>query len=408
MQTRAALESTPGPKSVHRLGSDAPLVAVEGGPVVPRAAGGLPASPSAPGPTGERAAPARRVVRRPPAAAALGALLALLVASLLGGAAFGAVALPADALVKMTLNQVLGTQLPATWQPQDERIFFLIRLPRVIGAAIVGAALASAGVLFQGLLRNPLADPYALGVSGGAALGGAVGFLAATRFSVLGFSSVAVLAFVGALGAMSLVYSLARVGGRAPVVNLLLAGFAVSALMGYTVSFLLILNDRVQLNLPRVYGWLLGGISVTEWSQLWAAGAMLLAATGGGWVLGRSLDALSLGEEAAQQLGIAVEWDKRLVIVLGSLLTAAAVAIGGLIGFVGLFAPHVARLLVGPGHRLLLPSAALLGAAFLVLADLLARSLLPPTEIPVGILTAFVGGPFFLWLLRRQRREYRL
>ena len=203
-------------------------------------------------------------------------------------------------------------------------------------------------------------------------------------------------------------YSLARVGGRAPVVNLLLAGFAVSSVMGYAVSLLLIVNDRLQLNLPRVYGWLLGGVSVSQWGQLTVALPVVVLAAFGGWLLGQSLDALSLGEESAQQLGIAVERDKRLVIVLGSLLTGVAVALGGLIDFVGLFAPHVMRLIVGPRHRVLLASALLAGASFLVLADLLARSLLAPTEIPVGILTAFVGGPFFLWLLRRERHEYRL
>jgi iron complex transport system permease protein len=347
-------------------------------------------------------------MRRPAAPLVLGVLMLLLGASLLFAAAFGAVALRPDDLLRMSLNHLFGAHFAPTWRPQDEAIFFAIRLPRVAGAAVVGAALASAGVLFQGLLRNPLADPYALGVSGGAALGGALGFLLSLSFTILGFNPVPVLAFVGALIAMSLVYALARTGGRAPIVTLLLAGFAVSAIMGYAVSFLLILNDRLQLNLPRVYGWLLGGISVTQWSQLEVALGMVLVAMVGGWLLRHSLDALSLGEESAQQLGVAVESDKRLVILLGSVLTGAAVALGGLIGFVGLFAPHVTRVLVGPRHGLLLPAAALLGAAFLVLADLLARSMLPPTEIPVGILTAFVGGPFFLWLLRRERREYRV
>jgi iron complex transport system permease protein len=345
---------------------------------------------------------------RPPVGVVLGLLTIALLASLLFAAAFGAVQLRPDDLLRMTLNHIPGFSFTPTWRPQDEAIFFSIRLPRVAGAALVGAALATAGVLFQGLLRNPLADPYALGVSGGAALGGAVGFLLSVSFTFVGFSTVPVLAFVGALVAMSLVYGLARSGGRAPIVTLLLAGFAVSAMMGYAVSFLLILNDRLQLNLPRVYGWLLGGISVTQWSQLAAAVSMVGAAMLGGWLLRHSLDALSLGEESAQQLGIAVESDKRLVILLGSVLTGAAVALGGLIGFVGLFAPHVTRILVGPRHGVLLPAAALTGAAFLVLADLLARAILAPTEIPVGILTAFVGGPFFLWLLRRERREYRV
>jgi iron complex transport system permease protein len=332
----------------------------------------------------------------------------LLVVAMLLAAAFGAVALAPNSLVPMTINHLLDARLPVTWSPQEEAIFFAIRLPRVAGAAAVGAALAGAGVLFQGLLRNPLADPYALGVSGGAALGGAAGFLLSLSFGVLGFSPVPLLAFVGAVAAMFIVYGLARVGGRAPIVNLLLAGFAISAIMGYSVSFLLILNDRLQLNLPRVYGWLLGGVSVTQWSQLALVVPLVLVALCGGWMLGYTLDAIGLGEEAAQQLGIPVERDKRSIIVLGSLLTAAAVAVGGLIGFVGLFAPHVTRLIVGPSHRRLLPAAALLGATFLVLADLLARAVLAPTEIPVGILTAFVGGPFFLWLLRRERREYRV
>src|SRR5712691_7560907 len=243
-----------------------------------------------------------RAVARPASPLVFAVLIVALGAALLFAAAFGAVRLRPDDLLRMTLNHLVGTRFEPTWRPQDEAIFFAIRLPRVAGAAIVGASLAAAGVLFQGLLRNPLADPYALGVSGGAALGGALGFLLSLSFSFLGFSPVPILAFGGALLAMSLVYGLARSGGRAPVVTLLLAGFAVSAMMGYAVSFLLILNDRLQLNLPRVYGWLLGGISVTQWGQLGVAVAMVGAAIVGGWLLRHSLDALSLGEESAQQL----------------------------------------------------------------------------------------------------------
>jgi len=308
----------------------------------------------------------------------------------------------------MTLNRLGLVQVAATWRPQDEVILFDLRLPRVIAAALVGLALATAGALFQGLLRNPLADPFLIGTSGGASVGAIVGILVASPLAILGFGLVPLAAFVGALAATALVYQLARIGGRTPTVTLLLAGFAVSTLLSYLVSFLLIANDRLQLNLPRIYAWLLGGISVTAWSQLAFIGPIILLVALGAIGLGRSLNAFSLGEDTAERLGIAVERDKRLIVATGALLTASAVTLGGMIGFVGLVVPHVLRLLVGPDHRLLVPSSALAGASFLVCSDLLARTILSPSELPVGILTAFLGGPYFLYLLHRSRREYRL
>jgi iron complex transport system permease protein len=348
------------------------------------------------------------VLWRPSAALVLGLLVVVLAVAVLLGALLGSVAIAPGALGQMTLNRLGVATFVVTWRPQDEVIFFDLRLPRVVGAALVGMALASAGALFQGLLRNPLADPYVIGTSGGASLGAAVGILLSTPATLLGFGLVPVAAFAGALASTALVYRLARIGGRTPAVTLLLAGFAVSTVLGYTVSFLLIVNDRLQLNLPRLYAWLLGGIAVNEWSQLAVIGPLILlvsvAAGGFGW----SLNALSLGEDAAARLGVPVERDKRLLIVAGSLLTAAAVSLSGMIGFVGLIIPHVVRLLCGPDHRLLIPAAALGGAIFLVMADLLARTVLSPAEVPVGILTAFLGGPYFLYLLRSGRREYRL
>jgi iron complex transport system permease protein len=206
---------------------------------------------------------------------------------------------------------------------------------------------------------------------------------------------------------MVLVYRLSRVAGRTPVVTLLLAGFAVSIILGYTMSFLLIVNDRLRLNTPFIYSWLLGGISVAHWAQVGTIAFVVAIGSALAFALARSLNALSLGEEYAQHLGIAVEPHKAAIIAVGSLLTAAAVSGGGLIGFVGLIVPHFLRLLFGPNHTRLLPLAALGGAAFLVTADLLTRTIMPPTELPVGILTAFVGGPAFLLLLRRSKREYR-
>ncbi|MFN3652683.1 MAG: FecCD family ABC transporter permease [Armatimonadota bacterium] len=345
-----------------------------------------------------------RLLRRLPISLVLLGLLALLLAAIAAAAAYGQVAIPPGRVLAMVLARLgLGG---GGWAPEEEAILFTLRLPRVVGAAIVGAALATAGALFQGLLRNPLADPYVVGTSGGAALGAVLGMLLGGQASVLGLGIVPAAAFVGALAAMLVVVQVASIGGRLPVVTVLLTGFALSTMLGYTVPLLLVLDDRLQLQLPRVYGWMLGGISVSGWPQLALLGALVLGGILGGIGMARTLNAFSLGEDGAARLGIDVERDKRVVLALGSLLTAAAVTLGGLIGFVGLLVPHVLRLLCGPDHRRLLPAAALGGAAFMVLADLAARSVRPPTEIPVGILTAFLGGPFFLWLLRRTKKEY--
>jgi iron complex transport system permease protein len=344
--------------------------------------------------------------RRPPAAPVLVLLSVLLVGAVGVGVAYGSIRIPPVRAGRILLAHLGWVPGGAAGTPQEEAILLTLRLPRVLAAALVGAALATAGALFQGLLRNPLADPYVVGTSGGAALGAVVGMLLGTRISVLGFGIVPLAAFGGALGAMALVVQLAGVGGRLPVVTVLLAGFAVSTLMGYTVSLLLFLSDRLQVELPRIYGWLLGGIAVTGWSQLAVVGPLIGLAVLAALGLAHSLNAFSLGEEGAARLGIAVERDKRVILAAGALLTAAAVSVSGLIGFVGLIVPHVIRLVCGPDHRVLLPASALGGASFLVMADLLARSVVPPAELPVGIVTAFLGGPFFLWLLRRSRHEY--
>lgn len=343
--------------------------------------------------------------RRPAAAVVIVVLLVLLLGAIAVGVAYGSVRIPPARAARILIAHLTGAAGSAAETPQ-ETILLTLRLPRVLAAALVGAALATAGALFQGLLRNPLADPYVVGTSGGAALGAVVGMLVGTRVSVLGFGIVPLAAFGGALAAMALVVQLAGVGGRLPVVAVLLAGFAVSTLMGYTVSLLLFLSDRLQVQLPRIYGWLLGGIAVTGWSQLQVVGPLIGLAVLAAFGLAHALNAFSLGEEGAARLGIAVERDKRRILTAGALLTAAAVSVSGLIGFVGLIVPHVIRLICGPDHRVLLPAAALGGASFLVLADLLARGIAPPAELPVGIVTAFLGGPFFLWLLRRSRRDY--
>jgi len=333
-------------------------------------------------------------------------LLALCLVMVLAAGA-GAVAIPGREVLSILWNRLGLTQASSHWPASHEVILLQIRFPRVLGAALVGAALSCAGALFQGLLRNPMADPFIIGTSGGAALGGALGVLLAARVSLLGFGAVPALAFLGALGAMVVVYRLSRIGGQTPVVNLLLAGFAMSVILSYAMSLILILNDRLQLNTRVVYAWLLGGIAVSRWSQVGVIALLVLSGTALSCAFGRSLNALSLGDETAQQLGIPVERHRAAIIAVGAVLTAAAVSGGGLIGFVGLIVPHFLRLLFGPNHTRLLPLSALGGATFLVLADLISRIAIRPTELPVGILTAFIGGPAFLFLLRRTRREYR-
>ena len=334
-------------------------------------------------------------------------LAALLAGSVLLASAFGAVFIPLSEIARMSLDKLPFVHLEPTWQPAHETIFFQIRLLRVGGGVLVGAALATAGVLFQGLLRNPLADPYIIGTSSGALFGATLVmiFIPAT-LSLWGFGIISIAAFLGALGAVFLVYSLARVGGRTPVVSLVLAGFATGAFFTAVTWFMLSISGEFHYRLGAIFDFLAGAIRVSNWLQLAVASCLIL----GGIVLARfftsHLNAFSVGEEGAAYLGINVERDKLLILGLGSFLTALAVCLGGLIGFVGLVIPHAMRLALGPDHRLLLPAAALAGASFLVLADLGARIIFAPTELRLGILTALIGAPFFIYLLRRHRKEY--
>jgi len=330
----------------------------------------------------------------------------VLIASLFLASAFGAVNISLPDMVKMVLNKVPFLDFATTWRAVDETIVFQIRLPGVVGAALIGAALATAGVLFQGLLRNPMADPYIIGTSAGALLGATIAMILPINLAFLGFGLLPLAAFVGALTSVIVVYNLARVGGKTPMVSMLLAGFVVSALLTAIVSFIMAISGRLDLDIRSVFSFLMGQVSVVGWSEIAVIAPLVIGGIIGARFFAHHLNAFSLGEEGAAHLGIEVERDKILILALGSLLTAAAVSIGGLIGFVGLVMPHAMRMSLGPDHRLLVPASALAGAAFLVIADLLSRVILAPTPIPVGIVTAVIGAPFFLYLLRRSRREY--
>ena len=336
--------------------------------------------------------------RRPIAIAVV--LGVLLLVALVLGVGMGSVAVaPGDTLAILG-HRLLGLDLPRTWTDQAEVIVMDLRLPRVLTTMLVGMALAVAGVTFQGLLRNPLADPYVLGTASGAALGAAIAVLIPVRSVVLGFGLLNGLAFVGALLAVVVVYRLARLSGLAPLTGLLLTGYAVGSLLAAGLTMAMYLSGA---GLRQIFGYLLGGFSNASWEHLLGAFPIVVISSILILSRARTLNALLLGEETASHLGIDVRRERRILLGLASLVTAAAVAISGLIGFVGLVVPHVVRLLVGPSARLVLPLSALGGAMLLAYADLAARLM---GDIPVGVVTAVIGAPFFIIVLRRSRAGY--
>ncbi|MBT2529885.1 iron ABC transporter permease [Streptomyces sp. ISL-99] len=321
------------------------------------------------------------------------ALAALLAAAAVAGLALGSVRIPA--------GQVLGI-VTGTAEPGPYRTIVLdVRLPRVLLGAVVGAGLAVIGTVLQALVRNRLADPFLLGVSSGASVG-AVGVI------VLGIGAglattvtIPLAAFAGALGSLVLVYGLARGGGAMTTGRLILAGVAVSYILSALTSLMMVTSARAD-HLQEILYWTLGSLGSARWDMLALPATVLTLGTALLITLARPLDLLLVGEEGATVLGLDTGHFRAAVFVLASLLTGVLVAFSGAIGFVGLMVPHAARMVVGAGHRRLLPVAALGGALFLVLADLAARTVAAPQDIPVGVLTALTGGPFFLWLLRRR------
>lgn len=358
------------------------------------------------GRTGPAAAARRRQIGRKGAPFLLGGLLILvMVASLTVGAVpiplriVAGVVLRAAGLSAATVHRLLPS---AAWSDVDATIILDMRLPRAILAALVGAGLALAGSAFQGLFANPMADPYIIGVSAGAALGAAIGIVFRLPDALFGFGAVPLLAFAGAMASVFLVFSLARVRGRVPVTNLLLAGVAVSAFLAAVVSGLQVFHSQ---DLKEIVFWIMGSLAGRGWPHVAAVAPYVLLGAAVLMYYARDLNLILLGDEPAQHLGADPERLRRVVLVAASLLTAASVAMVGIIGFVGLVVPHMVRAVLGPDHRTLFPAAALGGAVLLTGADTLARSVLPPAEIPVGIITALLGAPFFLYLLRRSSSQ---
>ena len=285
----------------------------------------------------------------------------------------------------------------------DAQIFFVARLPRVLASALVGGSLAAAGAVFQALLRNPLASPDTLGVSAGAALGAMIAIVVHADFVVLGVSAVPLAGFAGSIGALAVVYGLSTARQRGTsTVTLLLAGVVLSALLSAVNAFVQYVADFAETY--QAVRWLLGSLDVAGYAPIAAASVPTAIAAVGFATLPRVLNLMSLGSDAAAARGVDVARTERIALVSASLATGAAVSLAGPVSFVGIIVPHLVRLIVGADHRLVLPASALFGAAFLIGCDLVARTIIAPVQLPVGIVTAIIGGPFFLWLLFTRAR----
>jgi iron complex transport system permease protein len=316
-------------------------------------------------------------------------------------------------LLAMCVCVMLGTQrisLAGAFGGQGESPghnidyeILLVRLRRVFLAAFVGAALACSGVVLQAILRNPLADPYILGISSGAGLGAIVAVLAGVGWQLWGGSPISAFSFAGALVTVWLVWFIGHFAGRAQTTSLLLAGVVVNAFFAALIMFLISIARSDELR--ATIFWLMGNISEKEPTVLWASGACVVAGIAALFSVSRRLNLLTLGEDEARALGVDTARTRLVAFALAAFITAVAVSLSGLIGFVGLIVPHAVRLIFGPDHRQLMPLSALVGATFLVIADTLARIVVAPAQLPVGVLTALAGGPFFLILLARYTRR---
>ena len=324
--------------------------------------------------------------------------LAVLLVSLSIAISVGAVPVPLSTVWGVFMNKISPEMVEQTWSKGREAIVWEIRFPRAILAMMVGAGLAMVGAGLQAVTRNPLADPHLLGISSGGAFGAILALLHTGLF--LGLLTVPLLAFVGALGATAIVLGVSRFADATSADRLVLAGVAVSFIIMAGANILIFLGD------PRathtVVFWMLGGLGLAQWNQLiYPLGILLLCSA---WLIGKSkvLNAMTVGDETASTLGIPVARFRLVVFIVGALITGVMVAFSGIIGFVGLMVPHVVRMLVGGDYRRVLPCSALVGAVFLLWADIVARTIMAPEDMPIGIVTGLVGGVFFVWLLRRK------
>lgn len=326
---------------------------------------------------------------------------------LLGAAVVLSVAVGSVFIPPLTvLRLLLPADMAPGWEVGDTTTFgvilYQLRLPRTALMALTGSALAGSGAAYQGIFRNPLADPYLIGVASGAGLGAVVAMSVRWPYSTLGMMVIPIAAFIGAILSVMVVYTLARVGRTVPTTNLILAGVAVGSFTTAINSFLML---RGQGELRRALAWLLGGSTQTGWSPFLAALPYIAVGLVALLLMSHALNVLQFGDEQAQQLGLPVERMRLWIVLAASLVSAAAVAFTGVIGFIGLIVPHVVRLTCGHDYRRLLPLSILGGASALLAADVLSRVVMAPQELPIGIITALAGAPFFLWVLRRAKQQ---
>ena len=330
----------------------------------------------------------------------LGGLSVALLVALVFAAGHGQLDIPPSEVLGSVLHKI-GIDLgPVPHHPQGENTLWQVRFPRVVMAALAGACLATAGALMQGVFGNPLAEPGIVGVSSGAAVAAATVIVFEWTFA--GTWTIAICAFVGGLLTTLLVYATSRDGGRTEVVTLVLTGIAVTAMTTAALAFLMFLGDTQARE--EIVFWTLGSLNGSRWEHVGVVFPMAVVGIGAALYLAPKLDLLALGDRAARHVGVDVERLRLTIIVVVAVLTAAAVAFCGIISFVGLVVPHLIRMIAGPGHRLLVPASALGGAILLVLADLWARTLVDYADLPIGMITALIGGPFFFWLIHRARR----
>lgn len=331
----------------------------------------------------------------------IAALIAALCLTMVYAIAKGSVNIPVTHVATILKSAVFGG-LPQWIEPTDAFIVMQVRLPRILLAAMVGGTLSVIGAAFQAIFRNPMADPYVMGISSGAAFGATLGIVFGLGASFIGLSAISMMAFAGALLTVLLVYNLARTGTKISPLNILLAGIVVNAILSAAISLLMIL---FQNDIDRIVTWTMGSFNAASWEHIQLLILPMLLGTG--WLItkSRELNALLMGEEEALNMGVPVEGLKKSVLFVASLLAAFAVSVSGIIGFVGLIVPHLFRLVFGANHRWLIPASFFGGAWFLLVCDTIARSLVPNMEAPVGIVTAALGGPFFLYLLQSHKKK---